>query len=251
MNDQPEYRTILGIRFFAGDAHDAVEQGMRGGLVVVPSAPVLINMVEEAVTREALLHSDLAIMDSGLMVLMWNFLEHDRVRRVSGLEYLKLLLEEPELRKPGAIFWIMPTEKSLNRNLGWLQTSGYPVTQDDCYIAPLYGKGAIVDPTLLEIIVARQPRHIIIAIGGGVQERLGYYLQENTSYRPAIHCVGAAIGFLSGDQVNIPTWADRWMLGWFFRCLSAPGKFIPRYVKALRLISLMWKNRKDLPPLRQ
>ena len=251
MNDPVGYRTILGIRFFAGSAQEAVQHGLQGGLVVVPSAPVLINMVEEQVTREALLHSDLAIMDSGLMVLMWNFLKRDNVRRVSGLEYLKLFLEESELRQPNAIFWVMPTEQSLGRNLDWLQKSGYPVTRDDCYIAPLYGQGAITDSALQQIIDSRRPKHIVVAIGGGVQERLGYYLQENLSYRPGIHCIGAAIGFLSGDQVNIPAWADRWMLGWFFRCLSAPGKFIPRYIKAARLIPLIWRNRENLPPLRQ
>ena len=34
---------------------------------------------------------------------------------------------------------------------------------------------------------------------------------------PAIHCIGAALGFLTGDQVRIPHWADQWILGWLFR----------------------------------
>src|SRR5947209_6232074 len=105
--DSSNYRWILGIRFFVGRANDAVVLSLGGGLVVVPSAPVLLNMVEDASTQEALLNSDLAITDSGLMVLLWNFVKGDHVRRVSGLEYLKLLLDQPELKKPGATFWIM------------------------------------------------------------------------------------------------------------------------------------------------
>lgn len=250
MNDGEAYRTILGIRFFAGDAREAVRLGMRGGLVTVPAAPLLVTMRRDTATREALMHSAMAITDSGFMVLLWNLLERDHIPRVSGLEYLKLLLEEPDLRMPGAVFWIMPTEEALERNLRWLQAAGHPATRDDCYLAPHYGKGAIADPALMQIISGRKPGHIILAIGGGAQERLGYYIQENASYRPAIHCIGAAIGFLSGDQVKIPEWADRWMLGWLLRCLSAPGKFIPRYWKALGLLPLMWKYRKTVPPIR-
>jgi UDP-N-acetyl-D-mannosaminuronic acid transferase (WecB/TagA/CpsF family) len=48
----------------------------------------------------------------------------------------------------------------------------------------------------------------------GVQERLGYALRKQLSYKPAILCLGAAIAFLSGGQANIPNWADRLMLGW-------------------------------------
>lgn len=89
------YHQILGVQFFTGNARDAVAIGMRGGLVVVPSAPVLLAMAEDPYTCEALLNSDFAITDSGLMVLLWRLMKHVRLQRVSGLEYLKLLLEQP------------------------------------------------------------------------------------------------------------------------------------------------------------
>ena len=54
------------------------------------------------------------------------------------------------------------------------------------------------------------------------QERLGLYLKQRLSYRPAIHCIGAAIGFLSGDQVYIPVWADALGMGWLYRTLADP-----------------------------
>jgi hypothetical protein len=58
-------------------------------------------------------------------------------------------------------------------------------------------------------------------------------------YRPGIHCIGAAIGFLSGEQVRIPMWVDYLYLGWLWRSVSAPTKFVPRYWKATRLVWLM------------
>jgi len=245
--DPEEFRTILGVRFFTGTAEKSVGYGMRGGLVVVPSAPVLMTMVNDPATRGALLQSKLALSDSGLMVLVWNILKGDRVRRVSGLEYLKLLVEQPEFRAPDASFWIMPHEAALEKTLCWLERRGDRVTRDACYIAPMYGPGPVVDPELLQLLEARRPRHVVIAIGGGVQERLGAYLQARTDFNPAIHCIGAAIGFLSGAQVRIPMWADKWRLGWFFRCLSAPRTFIPRYWNARKLVGLILKYRERMP----
>ncbi len=87
-------------------------------------------------------------------------------------------------------------------------------------------------------------------LGGGTQERLGLYLKQHLAYRPAIHCIGAAIAFLSGDQVDIPVWGDRFYLGWLFRCLSDPKRFVPRYWGARKLIALMWRYRDRLPELR-
>jgi UDP-N-acetyl-D-mannosaminuronic acid transferase (WecB/TagA/CpsF family) len=233
------FRTILGVRFFVGTAAEAVQLGLRGGLVVAPSAPVLVTMTEEEGTRAALQRSRLALTDSGLMVLLWNFLHRDKVVRVSGLEYLVRLLEEPALRESGAMFWIMPHEKALVRCETWLRARGYPVGREQFCVAPLYPAGELRDEELLGAIARLQPRHVFIAIGGGVQERLGLYLQENLPLAPGIHCIGAAIGFLTGDQVHIPMWADRWRLGWLFRFLSAPAQFAPRYWKARRLVGLM------------
>ena len=241
------YRTILGLRMFVGTPEEAVRIGSAGGLVVVPSAPVLLYMVDDLVTRQALLDAKLTLSDSGLMVLTWNRLKGDSIRRVSGLEYIKLLVDDPGFRAPGASFWIMPNEEALEKTLRWLEQRGDRVTRDGCYLAPMYGKGAVHDPELLRLLQARKPKHIVIAVGGGTQERLGGYLQANLDYNPAIHCIGAAIGFLSGAQVRIPMWADAWKLGWLFRCISAPRTFIPRYWAARKLVPLIHKYQERMP----
>jgi UDP-N-acetyl-D-mannosaminuronic acid transferase (WecB/TagA/CpsF family) len=245
--EDEHFRQILGVRFFTGSAEEAVTLGMRGGLVVVPSAPVLVTASEDAATQAALVESDFAITDSGLMILLWRVLKWERIPRVSGLAYLKLLLREPAVRAPGATLWVMPGEKSARRTAEWLCTQGCGVTDGDCYIAPNYGAGPLGDPALLSLVHQRRPAHIIMAIGGGVQERLGHFLQKNAGYRPAIHCTGGAIGFLTGEQVRIPMWADRFYLGWLFRCVQSPSRFIPRYVKAAKLVFLMLRWRGTLP----
>ena len=246
--NQGTYRQILGVRFFVGDAPEAVEIGTRGGLVVVPAAPAMLELGRDREYRQALLEADLAITDSGFLVILWNLLMRDRIHRVSGLEYLKLLLMRPEFSEPGASLWIMPSMTSLERNLAWLKAQGCAVRRKDCYVAPRYA-GQVVDDFLLELVNQHNPHHIIIGLGGGVQEKLGLYLKHQCASRPAIHCIGAAIGFLSGDQVRIPHWADQWILGWLFRCCANPGRFVPRYFKALQLPLLLWKYRGQLPDL--
>ena len=90
-----------------------------------------------------------------------------------------------------------------------------------------------------------------MTLGGGTQERLGLYLRSELNCKPSIHCVGAAIAFLSGDQVQIPRWADRMYLGWLFRCLSDPARYMPRYWDARKLLSLMIRYGSSLPDSRK
>ncbi len=244
------FRQILGVRFFVGTAEEAVTLGMKGGLVVAPSAPVLLKLEIDRIHRAAVQGSALAITDSGLMVLLWQLLTGEKINRVSGLEYLRLLLDQPQLRVAGATFWVMPSHAAMAHNLAWLQQQGFAVSPDDCYIAPDYSKsvdGRVVDPDLTQLLSIRRPLHVIMAIGGGVQEKLGAELLSKLAFRPAVHCTGAAIGFLSGEQAGIPMWADRCRLGWLFRCLHEPAKFLPRYWDARRLLSLMLYYHGRLP----
>jgi exopolysaccharide biosynthesis WecB/TagA/CpsF family protein len=111
----------------------------------------------------------------------------------------------------------------------------------------MYAQEEIVDDALLAQIERLRPQHVILTLGGGTQERVGLYLKRNLSYRPAIHCVGAAIAFLSGDQVRIPMWADRRYLGWLYRCVSEPRRYVPRYWNARKLLYLLVRYRERLP----
>ena len=242
-----EERTILGIRFFIGTAAQAVERMKGGGLLVVPAAPALKDLEVKASYREALMNADLVIADSAYMVMVWNWLQHDSIRRVSGLEYLRELLKQPDVRETGNVFWIMASRQSAERNLGWLAEQGISVPEDCVYVAPMYSEEEISDPELLARIERIRPQHVILTLGGGTQERVGLYLKRNLSYQPAIHCIGAAIAFLSGDQVRIPMWADRTYLGWLYRSISEPGRYVPRYWNARKLLYLLIRYRERLP----
>jgi len=241
-----QFRQILGIRFFVGNADEAIARISGGGLLVVPAAPALKNLAHDMAYREALQEADLVITDSAFMVMIWNRLARDSIRRVSGLKYLSSLLKQPDFFEPGGSFWIMASEESARRNCAWLRRQGVELAPEDTYVAPLYGKN-IHDPELLQRLDEKHPRHIVVTIGGGTQERLGLYLRSQLTCKPSIHCIGAAIAFLSGDQVQIPKWADYMYLGWLFRCLSNPLRYTPRYWDARKLLSLMIRYGSSLP----
>src|SRR5205814_6159648 len=112
----------------------------------------------------------------------------------------------------------------------------------DFYIAPRY-TAQVRDDALVGKIDNQPPTHVVVGIGCGVQEKLGLFLKENSRARPAIHCIGAALAFLTGDQPPIPMWADRFYFGWLLCLLRQPRIFGPRYLSALRLPLLIARYR--------
>lgn len=240
---EADFRQILGIRFYVGQPAGLMELAKKGGLIAVPSAPVLAHLPKDEAHRLAVEGSDFAVTDSGFMVLIWLFLKRDRLVRISGLRFLKAVLALPEFRTPGSTFWVMPTPQDSATNIAWLASQKILIPPDHVYLAPMYSSsGALRDEALLAQIEKTKPSFVILCLGGGVQERLGYFLRYNLSIRPALICTGAAIAFLSGRQTNIPKWADRLFLGWLFRLTAEPRRFLPRYVQALRLLPLMLKH---------
>ncbi|MGI8481066.1 MAG: WecB/TagA/CpsF family glycosyltransferase [Chthoniobacterales bacterium] len=242
------FEQILGIRFFNGSAAEAVENAVRiGGLIVAPSGTCFERLCNDAIYRRALTEADLALPDSGFMVLLCRLLRRKRINRVSGFAYLKQLLNGPALSATGAAVWVLPNNRASEKALRWLRTQGFGVSTEDTYVAPFY-RANVEDETLLGAVGTKRPRHIVIALAGGVQEKLGYFLREQLPYRPTIHCIGGALGFLTGDQIAIPDWADRFFLGWTFRLVAEPRRFLRRLWSARVLPALILKCGDNLPP---
>jgi N-acetylglucosaminyldiphosphoundecaprenol N-acetyl-beta-D-mannosaminyltransferase len=242
----------LGVSFYNGNLSDACELAKKGGLITAPSGPGLaqdLNRCPEY--RRALECSDLVLADSGLLCLWKKWVEKKPLSRISGLVFLQGILNTIDWENNDT-FWVMPDQEQAEANRDWIsKTFGTSLSNSSIYIAPQYNKtGGISDPYLLAQIEESRPNTIFIQVGGGVQERLGLFLKENLSYTPSIFCTGAALAFLSGEQANIPRWADSLYLGWLLRCVHRPNIFIPRYLKAFRLVYLLAKYGQNSPPIR-
>lgn len=244
---------ILGIEFYTGGS--AILDLLRdGGLVQVPSGPGLADdLPTMPAYRRALVEADYVIPDSGLMVMVWNaFLAgspNQKIARYSGLKLLRELLTRPEVRPEGATFWVMPNARELELTRDWLVGEGFDRLRDeDFYIAPYYRDklgpdGSVEDPELLARVQAHGAKYVFVCVGSGVQEQLGWVLAKGLDHRPAILCTGAAISFLTGAQANIPPWADRYHLGWLLRILQDPRKYGQRYLRAVKLVPAMLRER--------
>lgn len=230
---------ILGIDFFNGQVEEVVDILKDGGLLVVPSGPGLASIPNDITYYKSLRSADLVIADSGYMALLWNTTHSVKVNRISGLEFLTVFFSDEEIINENDLFLVNPRKEESASNLIYLNNNGYKLSDDHSYIAPIYEKNKIEDEALLEILEEKKPKYIIINLGGGVQEVLGAYLKKNLSYKPAIICTGAAIAFLTGEQAHIPNWADKLFLGWLIRCIEKPKQFIPRYLNAFKLMTVM------------
>src|SRR6266513_5570279 len=102
---------ILGIHFFNGPVDEAVDtMSANGGLLVVPAAPALVKLSEDEDYRRALTSADMAIADSGAMVLLWKIFTGHSVERISGLKFLKRLIARLGSQPDERVLWIVPSE---------------------------------------------------------------------------------------------------------------------------------------------
>src|SRR5438477_13018262 len=141
---------MLGVNFFIGTPAEAVAQiSKQGGLVVAPAAPSFVALQDDPDYRRAIADADLAIADSGWAILVWRLLRREKLTRISGLVLFKALLDTGDARIPGNLFWILPSDKAKTKTLEFARASGYPITADDCYVAPQYQRSAsgFVEPT--------------------------------------------------------------------------------------------------------
>ncbi len=230
---------ILGLEFFQGSVRESVEAVRGGGLLMAPSGPGLAGLPDDPVYAAAVQQADVRLLDSGLLAWLWELENHRQLTRVSGYLFLAEFIRLPELEDPCSSLWVAPTEASKRHTQAWmLQNLGHTPPPEAWYVAPQYAPDVVQDEALLNLIQTRRPKFVFLGVGSGPQEKLGAWLKSRLDYRPAILCTGAAIAFLTGEQARIPDWADRARLGWLARCLQNPRRFVPRYWRARRLVSL-------------
>src|SRR5437764_8247420 len=135
----PPIRTeqVLGIRFFDGEAADAVNVMCdHGGFLIAPSGTCFARLRRDAQYREAVAAADLAIPDSGAMVLLWQFIGRRKLTRISGWNYLRHLSSYFFARQSIATLWVVPNESARAKTVDWLKRNNFHVQPNAIYIAP-------------------------------------------------------------------------------------------------------------------
>lgn len=144
---------ILGVSFFNGTAAEAVAEINRtGGVLVCPASPALVKLKHDEDYRRALQQADVALADSNLLALLWRIATGRALRNISGLSYLKCLLNDASFRKPEATFWVVSSPRAKQRAMDWLRANELVIDPQNFWIAEL-GK----DYALLQEIETRRP----------------------------------------------------------------------------------------------
>lgn len=232
---------IFGIKFINVNFSFFEKQfKKRKFFLVFPAAPALANIKDDKKYLTSLRAADYALFDSSYLCLLLRIFKNINVSKFSGLKFLKLFLKFLKKNK-SSLLLIDPNYQSSKRNIKLLKS--YDIKNFENYIAPRYNNLKIKDEKLLKIIKKNKPKNVIINLGGGIQENLGFYLQKKINFKMNIICTGAAISFLTGEQAKIPDIIDNIYLGWFFRILFNPKLFIMRYFKAFKLFAIIIKNK--------
>ncbi len=241
---------ILGVNFYDGTALTAVEKvNSSGGCVVILASPALTKLNYDEAYRAALQQADVVLPDSELLILLWRLATGRQLQKISGIDYLTALLETASFREDQNALWVVHSDAAKEKAVAWLSAKGRAVDAQTFRVL-LPQTAPSEHHALLFEIEKERPRHIVIALRGGGQEQLGIYLRDYLLYRPCIHCVGAALGFLTGDERRIPGWLQRHRLGWLARLAAQPRMLLPRIAIALALAWMVFRYRAEMPPLR-
>jgi len=232
----------LDINFVDGLYSKIFDKIKLGGFMVVPSGPGLSSIGKDLQYTEAVKNADFAIPDSGFLVFLLRWLKGIKIKKLSGFKFLNKFFKESFQKNE--LFLIDPNIEESKLNNDYLNEKGIPIQKSYQYVAPMYSDKKIEDKALLETLndLKEKPIYVMINLGSGVQEPLGYYLKQNLKFSTSIICTGAAISFLTGSQAKISPFIDKLGLGWFWRCIRNPKVFIPRYLKAFKLFFLFLKT---------
>jgi UDP-N-acetyl-D-mannosaminuronic acid transferase (WecB/TagA/CpsF family) len=207
--------------------------------LVAPAASSLSQIVADRQHLIALQKSTVAIFDSGFFCILLLILKGIIIKKNSGFFFLKYLLSIDSIKK-SKLLLIDPTKRTSLINKKFLRINKF--TKLKSYIAPIYNPIDVKDLKLIQLIDLYKPKYILLNIGGGIQEKLAFFINKNSKNNQIIFCLGAAIGFYTGDQAPINNFFDKIYAGWLIRVLYNPIVFLPRVFKSIYLIKLFLKK---------
>ena len=226
---------IFGIKFENINKDKLLNPINFNGLLTFPAAPALVNIFKDKKYYLSLKNSDYVFFDSGYLCLILRIIKNIYVSKLSGFLFLKKLIQNLKNSK-FKILLVDPNLESSKKNKYFLKKKHIRNLYN--YISPIYNDN-FEDKILLKKIKKINPKFIIINLGGGVQEKLGLYIKNNTKKNITIICTGAALAFLTGDQAKIPHFIDKLYLGWLFRIIFNPRLYFLRYLYSFKLLFMV------------
>ena len=82
---------------------------------------------------------------------------------------------------------------------------------------------------------------VLFCVGSPQQEILAHKVKMHTTFKGVGLCVGASINFLTGKVERAPKWIQFLAMEWAFRLFHEPKRLFVRYVKCLKIFTLLIK----------
>jgi N-acetylglucosaminyldiphosphoundecaprenol N-acetyl-beta-D-mannosaminyltransferase len=227
------------INFFEADYNYIIKLLIKKrGYLVMPAASSLVNIDKDKEYKIALEKSTAALLDSGFFCIILLIKKFKFFEKFSGYRFIDQFLKDNSM-KYKKILSLDPSTKSSKINNKFLKSKKFKFIKN--YACPKYSVTRVKDINLLKIINKYKPDIIISNIGGGIQEKLAFYISQNIKNQIII-CSGAAISFFTGEQARITPIVDRLYLGWLKRFFFDPTKFYKRINNSFYLFNKVNRN---------
>ncbi len=224
------------INFANGEFDEIFNIVKKGGLVVAPAASALAELKKDKIYHQSLIHSDIALLDSGFLCILLRIFRDKDVEKLSGYKFLKKFLSTNTFKNKNLLM-IDPSKEDSYHNKKLLKS--YKFKKIYSYNAPIYAdnKSFHKDKNLIKNLNQVKPDCIIINLAGGKQEPLGLFIKNYLSKKKLIICTGAAIAFLTKRQAPINDLVDKFYLGWALRLIFNPKNTYKRFLNSFKLIN--------------
>lgn len=236
---------FLGVEFDILSEHEVIERLSRVtaqtpfGYIVTPNVDHVVRLngdVREAALGAAYTNADLCVCDSRVLALLAR-IRGIRLPVVTGSDLTAALLQKVLAR--GDRVAIVGGNTELVRCL----SAQYSHVEFVHYCPPMGLRRDIAAQTAAAAFIAQAKcRFTFLAVGSPQQELIAERVEGGTGFGL---CIGAALEFLTGDQVRAPMVMRRTGTEWAYRLASDPRRLWRRYlIEGPRVFLLAWRWRR-------
>lgn len=235
---------FLGVEFDKLTEHQVIDRLARVtaetpfGYLVTPNVDHVVRLSGEGTEPAiwaAYADADLCVCDSRVLALLAR-LRGIHLPVVAGSDLTAAMMEK--ILNPGDRIAVVGGTAELVKRL----SDRYPDFEFVHHCPPMGLRRDVAAQTAAAAFITQAKcRFTILAVGSPQQEMIAALVRGGTGFGL---CVGAAIEFLTGDQVRAPSIMRRTGLEWAHRLASNPRRLWRRYlVEGPRVFLLAWRWR--------
>ncbi|MEP7316323.1 MAG: WecB/TagA/CpsF family glycosyltransferase [Sphingomicrobium sp.] len=211
------------------------------GYIATPNVDHVVRLASDGTETDvgaAYAKASLCVCDSRVLALLARF-HRIRLPVVTGSDLTAALLDQ--VLKPGDRLAVVGGNPDIVRRLA----SRYPKVEFIHHSPPMgLRRNNAAQQSAADFIARAKCRFTFLAVGSPQQELIAARVTGGTGFGL---CIGAALEFLTGDQVRAPLALRKTGLEWAYRLASHPRRLWRRYlVEGPKVFLLAWRWKPSL-----